>query len=55
MAWEAVEESVLRVSDVGHNSSLLSGRTGSVQNSLRPPCSPPQLPALHNHGQKLGF
>lgn len=55
MAWEAVEESVLRFSDVGHNSFLLSGRTGSVQNSLRPSCSPSQLPELQNHGQKLGF
>lgn len=55
MAWEAVEESVLRFSDAGHSSFLLSGRTGSVQNSLRPPCSPSQLPVLHKQGQELGL
>lgn len=53
MVREAVEESGLKIRNLGHNFLLLSGRTGSgsVQNYLRPLCSPPQLPALRVHGQ----
>lgn len=51
MVCEAVEESVLKISNLGHNFFLLSGRTGSVQNYLRPLSSPSQMPVLHIHGQ----
>lgn len=50
MAWEAVEESVLRINDAGHSSFLLSGRTGSVQNSLTPHAAHPSC-QLHKPGQ----